>query len=365
MTRLNVVLRTLCGILASSLFSLGIEATGNSCKNPVVRKEWGCLSKKDRRDYIAAVLCLQQKPSQLPPGLVPGARSRFDDFVATHVNQTSSIHLDGIFLAWHREFVQIWENTLRGECGYSGYQPYWDWPLWQSRGKLADSPLFDGSDTSLGGDGYPSDDYNCTLIGVFPNGTNICMPKTNGGGCMMSGPFVNSTSNLGPFEFSQAFTGLPSNWTAYNPRCISRDLNDNEAQYLSYEWYNHAVAAPNISEFQNRLSNLTDFNAGLHAVGHYVVGHAMWDFFASPADPSFFLHHGGIDRIWAQWQSIDQATRAYGDNALFGTSTILNGNSTPPVTFDTVLNWGFLGKEKTLRELMSPTAAGYCYSYAG
>lgn len=335
------------------------------CKNPSIRREWGNFTKEQRRNYIDAVLCLQSKPSQLPTGLVPGARNRHDDFVATHINQTSSIHLDGIFLAWHRNFVWLWESALRDECGYDGYQPYWDWSLWQSRGKLSESPLFDGSETSLGGDGYPSDSYNCTPIGVWPNGTGICMPKANGGGCMMQGPFVNSTANLGPFEFSQAFTGLPQNWTAYNPRCLSRDLNDDEAQFLSYSWYDYALDAPTISDFQDRLSNTSSNNGGVHAVGHYVVGHAMWDFFASPYDPSFFLHHGGIDRIWTRWQAIDEQARVYGGNALFGTSTILNGNSTPPVTFDTVLNWGYLGQAKTLGQLMSPTADDFCYVYDG
>ena len=52
------------------------------------------LSKPDRRAYIDAVLCLQSKSTVLPSELVPGARSRYDDFVATHVNQTFSIHFN-------------------------------------------------------------------------------------------------------------------------------------------------------------------------------------------------------------------------------------------------------------------------------
>ena len=319
-----------------------------SCRQPVVRKEWGSLCRQERLDYISAVLCLQNKPSHLPDGLVPGARNRYDDFVATHINQTSHIHLDGIFLAWHRNFVWLYESALRDECGYTGHYPYWDWPLWQSPGNLSESPLFDGTDTSLGGDGYPSDSYNCTVIGAWQNGTEICMPQANGGGCMMSGPFVDSRANLGPFEFSQAFTGIPANWTAYNPRCLLRDLNDDEARWLSYEWYNHAVEAPTIAEFNNRLSNISSDNGGLHAVGHYVVGHAMWDFFASPYDPSFFLHHGGVDRIWGKWQAIDGTKRVYGNNALYGTSSFLNANTTPPVDFDTVIDWGYLGRSKTM-----------------
>lgn len=87
------------------------------------RQEWGDLTVIERREYINAVLCLASKPSITSPSLVPGARSRYDDFVATHMNQTLSIHATGNFLTWHRYFVWAYEQALRNECGYSGYQP--------------------------------------------------------------------------------------------------------------------------------------------------------------------------------------------------------------------------------------------------
>ena len=45
-----------------------------------------------RQEYTNAVLCLQSKPSQFAPGVVPGAKTRYDDFVAVHMNQTLVIH---------------------------------------------------------------------------------------------------------------------------------------------------------------------------------------------------------------------------------------------------------------------------------
>jgi tyrosinase len=50
------------------------------------------LSKKDKKAYIDAVLCLRKKPSKADPAFAPGARTRYDDFVAVHINQTLSIH---------------------------------------------------------------------------------------------------------------------------------------------------------------------------------------------------------------------------------------------------------------------------------
>lgn len=78
---------------------------------------------------------MMSKPPITPSSLVPGAMSRYDDFVATHINQTLSIHATGNFLSWHRYFVWTWEKALREECGYQGYQPYWNW------GKSAQDPI--------------------------------------------------------------------------------------------------------------------------------------------------------------------------------------------------------------------------------
>ena len=57
-----------------------------------VRREWRTLSNPQRRAFIDAILCLQQLPSQTPPEFAPGAKTRYDDFIATHINQTAQIH---------------------------------------------------------------------------------------------------------------------------------------------------------------------------------------------------------------------------------------------------------------------------------
>lgn len=50
------------------------------------------MSKTSRRAYISAVQRLAKKPSRIPKSLCPGCLSRYDDFVATHMNQTFTIH---------------------------------------------------------------------------------------------------------------------------------------------------------------------------------------------------------------------------------------------------------------------------------
>jgi tyrosinase len=124
-------------------------------------------------------------PAKSDPALVPGARSRYDDFVAQHINQTNTIHGTGNFLSWHRYFVYGYEKALREECGYMGHQPYWNWFTYQDDPKH--SPVFDGSDTSMSGDG----------LFVQHNGSKggagtISLPSGEGGGCIASGPFKES-----------------------------------------------------------------------------------------------------------------------------------------------------------------------------
>jgi hypothetical protein len=50
------------------------------------------LSILQRGDYIDAVLCLGKKPARTPSAIAAGAKSRHDDFVVTHIQQTRTIH---------------------------------------------------------------------------------------------------------------------------------------------------------------------------------------------------------------------------------------------------------------------------------
>lgn len=52
----------------------------------------GDLTDGEKSSYINAVLCLTKKPSKLNQTKYPGAKTRYDDFVAVHMNQTLNIH---------------------------------------------------------------------------------------------------------------------------------------------------------------------------------------------------------------------------------------------------------------------------------
>jgi hypothetical protein len=80
------------------------------------------LSNSEKVAYSTAVNCLLNTPSK-SGSFCPGCKSRYDDFVAVHINQTLTIHGTANFLSWHRYFVWAYESALRNECGYQGWQP--------------------------------------------------------------------------------------------------------------------------------------------------------------------------------------------------------------------------------------------------
>ncbi|KAF9891369.1 hypothetical protein FE257_004225 [Aspergillus nanangensis] len=335
------------------LVLLAVTATSASC-NPnaaTTRREWGSLHPAQRTEYIDAILCLRHRPSVIPSSQYPGVRDRLDDFVATHINYTSRIHDNALLLPWHRHFLFLWERTLQDECGYTGGVPYWNWSLATSN--LSASPIFDGTNTSLSGNGA-FDPAACD---------GHCNPGGSGGGCVTSGPFKDYQVHLGPFNNSDAEPHKPPPLHAfdYNPRCLQRDFNP---QYLAQ--YNNATvleqlrAATDIDAFLTLMDPSREGVTGAHGGGHRAVGGAMSDVYSSPQDPSFMLHHGMADRMWALWQGGDMETRR---EALNGTAVMHDEPGGTLVTPDFVTEFGVLDRPRTVRELMDPMRYDYCYRY--
>lgn len=120
----------------------------------------------------------------------------------------------------------MFEEALRSECGFTGDLPYWDWSLTALTG-LESSPIFDGSQTSLSGNGEFVANQSDVVLGASVGLSPIYLPPGTGGGCVTAGPFANMSVNLGPaaldvpggLEISNGDGAL-----AYNPRCLKRDL---------------------------------------------------------------------------------------------------------------------------------------------
>ncbi|KAH8887135.1 Di-copper centre-containing protein [Thozetella sp. PMI_491] len=345
---------------------------GGRCtwKNVKVRKEWGKLTVDERKAYIAAVKCLQSKPALTPSSVASGAKTRFDDFVATHINQTLTIHYTGNFLGWHRYFTYLYEKALSCECGYKGTQPYWDWAQTAITGMTA-SPIFDGSDTSMSGQGAAIPNQGDIILGASSGLPPIVLDAGPGGGCVTSGPFKDMKVNLGPAALDTPggiSVSNPNGPLTYNPRCLSRSLTDSVNQrFANATSIFRTVSEPgNVFDFQMMMQGVPGFgDIGVHGGGHYALGGDPGrDVFVSPGDPAFYLHHAMIDRTWWMWQMQDPANRVSGPNAVIGTNTFLNSPPSANTTLDDFVDYGFAaGPPRKLRDLMSTMGGPFCYVY--
>ncbi|KAI4949001.1 hypothetical protein J4E91_005463 [Alternaria rosae] len=339
------------------------DAQRCTLENVAVRQEWSTLSEIQKLNYIDAVKCLGKKPARTPTAIASGAKSLFDDFIVTHIQQTMSIHGTGNFLSWHRYYIWVYEQALRDECGYKGYLPYNNWSKW-AKDPLS-SPLFDGSETSISGDGEYVAGRGSWCI---PSEARcmVTFHSANGGGCVKSGPFKDWKINLGPIQTTvkDAPPNPQADGLGYNPRCLSRDINTQASNETRDEMVVDLIKNyPDILSFQNKMQNFTLGVMGVHNGGHYTIGgDSGMDMFNSPADPAFYFHHGMIDRVWWTWQNLDLESR---QNSIAGTMTFLNNPPSRNATLDDVLSVGYVGQPNiTIKDAMSTIAGPFCYVYA-
>jgi tyrosinase len=351
---------TVAFVVGLLLTAPATPAAAGGCTHRLVRKEWRTLSRDQKSAYIDAVRCLQSQPGRTQH-LYPGVRSRYDDYVGTHINITDLYHFSGPFQPWHRMMVQSYESDLRQLCGYTGAQPYWDWTLdADTEQAFLDSPLFDPI-TGFGGNGPYVNTTNM-------NNTNLGeekVPGKTGGGCVPNGPFVNLSVNMGP-----------GNSTAYNPRCLKRDFSPYLVSWtLNSSLVNWVLAADSYAVFDLRAQGdgISVWDMTYHGGGHAGVGGDTGDIgnpYSSPGDPLFYLHHANMDRLWDKWQRADWPARktdiagpdvqfAYPWN-FFGDIPYSN------VTLDYEMDFmELLGTKRfvTIGEVMDITAPGLCYTY--
>ncbi|OTA99165.1 hypothetical protein M426DRAFT_16734 [Hypoxylon sp. CI-4A] len=236
------------------------EGNDYECTTKYQRKSWNDLTANERLDYVNADLCLMSTPAKSG---IDGAKSRWDELQYVHIVQVDYVHFVGAFLPFHRYFIKVHETLLRNECNYTGPLPYWDEPA--DIGKIKDSALFD-VDTGFGG-----------------NGTGV-------GGCIADGPFANTT-----LRFKEDLS--LSNY------CIARSLNDRSLTGASSEYVDACLAADNFTAVWSCLEGRP------HGAGHGGVSGTMINLYLSPGDPIFYLHHGYLDKLWWNWQSLNLTTR--------------------------------------------------------
>lgn len=200
----------------------------------------------------------------------------------------------------------------------TGAAPYWEWGL--DVNNPAASPVFDGSATSLGGNGQYVPHQGLILAEPLSDPPALIpLPAGSGSGCVTTGPFANMVVNIGAAALAQYGTTVsyasPDPLGDGNQRCLKRDLNAGVAKRFN-SFYNSTsliLNNHNIEKFQGIMQGDPRYvhgELGVHGGGHYIIGgDPGGDPFISPGDPAFFLHHGQIDRLYWIWQALDFPNR--------------------------------------------------------
>ncbi len=259
-----------------------------------------------RDAYVQGVLLLKAEMSGtttadlgIPsrPGVPVQNLATWDLFVYWHMLAMferragrNAAHSGPVFLPWHRWFMILLEAQFQRVLGDQDFGlPYWDWAADGefSPAQQLSRPVWNTS--TMGGDGRPSDRQVTT------------------------GPF----SRTSPFRIRIEGTSIPGQIIATN-RPLRRSLGvgistlpqqtDVAAAiagsvYDSPDWNRGSLG------MRNFVEGWTPNPPNTHNRVHVWIGGDMGPA-SSPNDPTFFLNHCNVDRIWARWQS-DNPSAAY------------------------------------------------------
>lgn len=241
------------------------------------RKNVKNLTADEKKRYVNAFLALKSQNSVIHPG----AQSRYDDFVETHMNAmmapTGWAHDDSVFFPWHRELLYQFEKLLQS-VDPTVTIPYWDWTRHQTAGAA----------------GFP---FKHDFIGVDGDDSDSDRVKRD-----PAAPAVDATHPyIHPFD--------PELWTV--------PVDDGDGLTFFQRQFGERGDAPNLpsnttvvtgvgSTFRQAIGSadyltLRSRSEDHHNLVHRWVGGNMLRM-TSPNDPVFFMHHAAIDRMWSIWQ---------------------------------------------------------------
>lgn len=281
-----------------------------------IRKSVRDLSISEKNEFTDAVLALKAEPSPIISGV-----NSYDRYVVMHQQSMdnltpwpsdpranprptmrNSAHRGPAFLPWHRQFLGQFEKDLQRISGNPNLGlPYWDWEI--------DSTFPD----FLGGDGVlfqfgiaePIAFWFAVQEGPFSFDTEtfsgwIAADVNGAGVAPLQRRFgTEEVAKRDPIthDVIRDATGAVIMVPVTLPS--KKDVEDVLllTEYDDGSW----DEAFDLKTFRNVLEGWWRGPA-LHNQVHVWVAGSMGPG-TSPNDPTFFLHHCNIDRIWAEWQS--------------------------------------------------------------
>ncbi|KAJ3866692.1 Di-copper centre-containing protein [Lentinula novae-zelandiae] len=347
------------------LFGLFCFAHAN-CTNPAVRREWRTLSTDERANWISAVQCLSELPHD--PALTPyvnpddivsvnASGSYYDDIVYMHMDLNHIIHFTGLFLPFHRWYVQMYENALKEKCGFNGTSPYWNWAAGEYLLSTLDSVK--NLICSITSDVNASDVYGSTMFqdsdpcptGLSPISNYRILPIT-----LYDGTFTQSEVD----KMVNGFVGDYKGFQVY--------MEGFEGAHGSV----HEILGGQVMNFCNIFleADVRDLDSDLGgtcpstAPANCTPGPTF-----SANEPIFWMHHAMVDKVWYDWQTANSANAGifYGGSVqMIDNATIYaeypNGGP-PMLSLDSVMHADGMFEESTVGDVINTTAGILCYIY--
>ncbi|KAJ6576032.1 Di-copper centre-containing protein [Mycena vulgaris] len=363
LSRLNIVFLAALALLS---------AADAACTEPAVRKEWRTLTKAERTDWISAVKCMANLPHD--EGLTPtvdrsisgivamnASGSYYDDFVYMHMDLNTRIHFTGIFLPWHRWYVQVYETALKTKCGYLGTSPYWDWV--KDSKDVHGSTLFDDSDpaSGLGGWGDPSNDVRVP-DGGFSNVSEFRLtypsPHTLRRNFTLQ-PFLNFPLAGFMTDADEQLDGNATFTPAEHDKLVNGFVGDFVGFQKYFEGFNGSHGAVHLT-LGGDLAGTCPGDAPPDCTGGPTF---------SANEPLFWLHHGMVDKMWSDWQNKHASNKMAfhgGSVEALENSTYYNSfpnGAAPFFTLNSTMPSDGLFPEPKISDVMSTTDGMLCYVY--
>lgn len=219
-----------------------------------VRKEFTKMTISERCRYIDGV---KRVSTEAP------FKTEYKNLLCLHKKYFTKIHGERpeYFFPWHRWFILQYENLLRKvDCKIT--VPYWDWTA--DAMDPFQSEVWDAY-SGFGGDGDEKIDYEVDS-GPFKSPVWIMIPDTE------------------------------------EPFYLQRHFNKT-ARYYTATDVQESLLEPVFVDFSDNVETT------YHNEMHSFIGGIMGDRRSAWA-PEFFLHHGFIDKIWADWQAMSPKNNA-------------------------------------------------------
>jgi tyrosinase len=228
-----------------------------------------------QQQFISGVLALKD-PARFPwPG--QEGLSIYDLFVAWHhqsmmlftpptQRDRNAAHSGPAFLPWHRYFLLRFEGYLRTALEDPDFRlPYWDWASDAALADPSQSPLW--ANSALGRFTMPSA-WQVRVVPAERGLTRLEQPR----------PLDRALGGEGALPTREAVRAVLRDQVLYDAPPYNSTSNG----------------------FRNHLEGW-EGPARIHNTVHVWVGGDMTDS-TSPNDPTFYLHHCNVDRIWHAWR---------------------------------------------------------------